>query len=70
MPIDLSKGYQQAHLCDRAYKRKNPDVIHTSRKLMLEKPGKPELMEEPRLKYVTERPYLPKNRRFKRFSTS
>lgn len=65
MVIDLSIGFRQK----AKYHRNIPRPGKTESRLVLVEPWREAPDNDPRAKFTTERPYLPKNRRYKRFGT-
>lgn len=65
MGIDLSVGFRQKAIYHRNLER----PVKTESRLVLVGPWREAPDHEPRVKFTTERPYFPKNRRLKRFET-
>lgn len=65
MTIDLAAARAEK----ARYDRNAPKPAKTESRLVLTEPWREAPSHEPRVKFLTERPYLPKNRRYKRFGT-
>lgn len=68
MAIDLEAARRQRERCDHLYDQENPTPDSVESRLILERPTHVSPIETPTSKTRVERPYLPKNRRCKRFA--
>lgn len=71
MKLDLAAARRQQAQLQRNFYRENPPVREVSSRLAFVKPKDNEGPEQdPESKYITERPYLPQNRRTQRWAAN
>lgn len=71
MKLDLVAAKAEQAMREHAYNKANPaEKIISSRLLFRRAENNEGPEQDPQSKYITERPYLPKNRRCKRWAIS